>query len=109
SGSDRERRLCGVAALAVIVLLPALLAFILQSLAMLHPAGIVVIAVAGSTMFSQRSLADHVGAVARQLEAGGLAAGRSAVSKIVGRDPDELDEAGVCRAAIESLAENFSD
>jgi adenosylcobinamide-phosphate synthase len=31
------------------------------------------------------------------------------VSKIVGRDPDELDRAGVCRAAIESLAENFSD
>lgn len=28
---------------------------------------------------------------------------------IVGRDPEALDEAGVCRAAIESLAENFSD
>jgi len=28
---------------------------------------------------------------------------------IVGRDPDQLDEAGVCRAAIESCAENFSD
>jgi adenosylcobinamide-phosphate synthase len=27
----------------------------------------------------------------------------------VGRDPDALDEAGICRAAIESLAENFSD
>ena len=30
-------------------------------------------------------------------------------SQIVGRDPERLDEAGVCRAAIESLAENFSD
>jgi adenosylcobinamide-phosphate synthase len=76
---------------------------------MLHAAGIVVLAVAGSTLFSQRSLADHVGAVARQLDQAGLAAGRTAVSKIVGRDPDELDEAGVCRAAIESLAENFAD
>ncbi len=32
-----------------------------------------------------------------------------AVAKIVGRNPDVLDEAGVARAAIESLAENFSD
>jgi adenosylcobinamide-phosphate synthase len=32
-----------------------------------------------------------------------------AVSRIVGRDPEALDEAGVCRAAIESTAENFSD
>ena len=40
---------------------------------------------------------------------GGLAAGRRAVSMIVGRDPDSLDGPAVCRAAIESLAENFSD
>ena len=40
---------------------------------------------------------------------GGLDAGREAVSQIVGRDPERLDEAGVSRAAIESLAENFSD
>ena len=38
-----------------------------------------------------------------------LEGGRRAVSQIVGRDPDVLDEAGVARAAIESLAENFSD
>ena len=43
------------------------------------------------------------------LDDGGLPAGRKAVSMIVGRDPESLDEAGVCRAAIESLAENFSD
>lgn len=109
SDSDRRRRLCGVVALLAIVLLPALLALVVQSLAMLHTAGLVLLAVAGSTVFSQRSLADHVGAVARDLESGGLTSGRAAVSKIVGRDPEQLDEAGVCRAAIESLAENFSD
>ena len=43
------------------------------------------------------------------LEHEGLDGGRRAVSQIVGRDPDVLDEAGVARAAIESLAENFSD
>ena len=43
------------------------------------------------------------------LERGGVVAGRAAVAKIVGRDPETLDAAGVARAAIESLAENFSD
>jgi adenosylcobinamide-phosphate synthase len=62
-----------------------------------------------SIMLAQRSLADHVSAVAAALKTGGLTAGRAEVSKIVGRDPEQLDEAGVCRAAIESLAENSSD
>jgi adenosylcobinamide-phosphate synthase len=47
--------------------------------------------------------------VAEALETEGLDGGRRAVSMIVGRDPQSLDEAGVARAAIESLAENFSD
>ena len=71
--------------------------------------GIVVLAVVASSLLAQRSLHDHVAAVATGLETGGLAAGRAAVSRIVGRNPERLDEAGVVRAAIESLAENFSD
>ena len=63
---------------------------------------------AGS-LLAQRSLHDHVRAVADALDRDGLAAGRGAVSMIVGRNPNRLDEAGVARAAIESLAENFSD
>ena len=47
--------------------------------------------------------------VAAALERGGLPAGREAVRHIVGRDPLRLDVHGVARAAIESLAENFSD
>jgi adenosylcobinamide-phosphate synthase len=47
--------------------------------------------------------------VAAALEREGLDGGRRAVSQIVGRDPEALNEAGVARAAIESLAENFSD
>ena len=58
---------------------------------------------------AQRSLHEHVAAVATALETGGLAAGRQSVSRIVGRDPEALDAAGVARAAIESLAENFAD
>jgi adenosylcobinamide-phosphate synthase len=49
-----------------------------------------------------------VRAVAAGLDQG-LAEGRRAVSRIVGRDPDRLDAPAVARAAIESLAENLSD
>ncbi len=61
------------------------------------------------SLLAQRSLFDHVRAVARGLRTGGLAAGRIAVGQIVGRDVAGLDAAGVARAAIESCAENFSD
>ena len=53
-----------------------------------------------------RSMHDHVAAVEKPLIAGDLPGARRAVSKIVGRNPDALDEAGVARAALESLAEN---
>lgn len=64
---------------------------------------------AASLLIAQRSLFDHVRAVARGLEKDGLAGGRAAVSRIVGRDPEDLDRHGVARAGIESLAESFCD
>jgi adenosylcobinamide-phosphate synthase len=70
---------------------------------------IAVLAVLASSLLAQRSLFSHVRAVADGLERAGLAGGRHAVAQIVGRNPQTLDEAGVVRAAIESLAENFSD
>jgi len=60
-------------------------------------------------LLAQRELFDRVRAVGRALAGDGLAAGRRAVAHLVGRDPERLDEFGVSRAAIESLAENFSD
>ena len=62
-----------------------------------------------STLLAQRSLASHVGAVARPLATGDIAGARIQLAKIVGRDVNQLDEAGISRAATESLAENFSD
>ena len=59
-------------------------------------------------LIAQKSLVDHVGAVAAGLRRS-LAEGKKAVSLIVGRDFAEMDEAQVTRAAIESAAENFSD
>lgn len=72
-------------------------------------AGMVLCAVLASSLLAQRSLHDHVAAVATALEREGVVGGRTAVSMIVGRDTRELDEAAISRAAIESLAENFSD
>jgi adenosylcobinamide-phosphate synthase len=59
-------------------------------------------------LLAQRSLFAHVRAVETGLRRR-LQDGRAAVSHIVGRNPARLDAAGVARAAIESLAENFSD
>lgn len=108
--SDALRRRRGVLALLVIVLVPATIAFVLQIvLWQIFPTGMIITAILATSMLSQKSLAEHVEAVADALDTGGLALGRIAVARIVGRDPEKLDKPGVARAAIESLAENFSD
>ncbi|MEO0327515.1 MAG: adenosylcobinamide-phosphate synthase CbiB [Pseudomonadota bacterium] len=60
-------------------------------------------------LLAQKSLIEHVEAVATGLRNSGLDEARKAVGMIVGRDPKLLDKSGVCRAGIESLAESFSD
>jgi adenosylcobinamide-phosphate synthase len=70
--------------------------------------GFAALAFIAASLPAQRSLSAHVRAVADGLDAS-LEEGRQAVAMIVGRNPKALDEAGVARAAIESLAENFSD
>jgi adenosylcobinamide-phosphate synthase len=104
-----SRRMRGVLALGVLVLASGGVGLALQwSLSGSWP-GLFFTALLASTLLAQRSLASHVAAVAQALERDGISGGRKAVSMIVGRDPESLDEAGVSRAAIESLAENFSD
>jgi len=99
----------GVCSLCVLLAVTAAPAALLQALLSSHAVGVVLLAVLASALPAQRSLWSHVRAVADGLERDGLAGGRRAVSHIVGRDPEGLDEAAVVRAAIESLAENFSD
>ncbi|MBZ9798042.1 adenosylcobinamide-phosphate synthase CbiB [Mesorhizobium sp. ES1-4] len=107
---DALRRQRGVQALLVIVLVPATTALCIQLvLIWFVPLGLIVAVLLATSLLSQKSLYEHVEAVADALDSGGLDMGRAAVSRIVGRDPETLDRAGVCRAAIESLAENFSD
>ncbi|MGZ8396071.1 MAG: adenosylcobinamide-phosphate synthase CbiB [Rhodoplanes sp.] len=102
-------RFPGVLALVILLVIVGTTALFAQRVLLLLPFGFLAVAVVASSLIAQRSLYDHVARVAAALESGGLEAGRAAVSQIVGRDVAALDEAGVARAAIESLAENFSD
>ncbi|MBF0250172.1 MAG: cobalamin biosynthesis protein CobD [Alphaproteobacteria bacterium] len=74
-----------------------------------HPIGWMVELFLIIALLAQRELYTHVRDVAVALKDHGTESGRTAVGRIVGRDPAYLDEHGVARAAIESLAENFSD
>ncbi len=103
------RRAAGVAAILAVAGTAGAAAHVLAQGLLRLPFGIALTGLAASTLLAQRSLHDHVARVAAALERDGLAAARKAVAHIVGRDTAALDEAGVARAAIESLVENFSD
>ena len=102
-------RAAGVAAVLILLAIVGAISLVIQSALLRLPFGIFATALLASTLVAQRSLHRHVADVAAALEQGGVAAGRAAVAHIVGRDTENLDAAGVARAAIESLAENFSD
>ena len=103
------RRAAGVAGALVVIAVSAALGWVLQSVLALGWIQFVLVGILAWPLVALRSLDDHVAAVASPLQAGDIAGAREAVSRIVGRDPATLDEAGIARAAIESLAENASD
>jgi adenosylcobinamide-phosphate synthase len=103
------RRGAGIVAILLLLGIVGAIAFVVERELLRLPFGLIGVAVIASTLIAQRSLHQHVADVATALEQGGVIAGRTAVAKIVGRDVGALDAAGVARAAIESLAENFSD
>jgi adenosylcobinamide-phosphate synthase len=103
------KRLLGVVAIAVVVVIAAGVGFILERAFGSLPFGWIGTVVIAAILLAGRSLHDHVAAVRDAFDKGGIDAARAAVSRIVGRDPASLDEARICRAAIESTAENFSD
>lgn len=81
-----------------------------QGAAWLHPlAGDVVSILLIAACLAARDLAAHAMAVYRPLKAGDLDQARRSLAMIVGRDTERLDESGVARAAVESVAENLVD
>ncbi len=105
----QTRRAAGIVAMVVVLAIVGAIAFLAERALLRLPFGILVTGLLAGTLIAQRSLHRHVADVARALEREGIEAGRNAVAHIVGRDTASLDEAGIARAAIESLAENFSD
>lgn len=105
----RMRVIRGFVVAVLMVGLAAVAGWLLLEFARRVPQGWIIEVVAVTLLIAQRSLFDHVLAVARGLDKHGLSGGRTAVAMIVGRDPETLDKHGVSRASIESLAESFAD
>jgi adenosylcobinamide-phosphate synthase len=104
----RDAKFRGLAALAMLVAAVGLPAFAITYLLRALPYGWIAEALMATSLLAQKSLCDHVADVEVALR-GSLQQGRDAVSRIVGRDPQALDESGVACAALESLGENASD
>jgi len=102
--SEASRRERGIVTVFVLVGGAALIGLIVERICRGSLVGAIVEAVLIAVLVAQRSLYEHVAAVAAALAKGGLDGGREAVRHIVGRDPMSLDAHGVARAAIESLA-----
>jgi len=103
------RQILGVITVLLLVAVVATAALIIERGLLMLPLGMIGVGILASTLIAQRSLYQHVARVADALENEGIRSAQEAVSHLVGRDTQSLDEAGVARAAIESLAENFSD
>ncbi|MGA0542014.1 adenosylcobinamide-phosphate synthase CbiB [Neotabrizicola sp. VNH66] len=98
------RRAKGVLVMAALVLAAGVLGELIAAL----PGGGVLEVILAAILLAQKSLVDHVRAVATGLRRG-LEEGKRAVAMIVGRDTAPMREPDVARAAIESAAENLSD
>lgn len=114
NGAERAPRARRIAGILTVLLLVCVVGGVAWGLTLALRAVLggwawIAIAVLAWPGLAQRSLDDHVRPVAHALETGDLPAARRAMAMIVGRDTAALDEAGVARAAIESLAESFCD
>jgi len=103
------RYLTGIACLAIVAGLAIAIASGIVAFATQTNLAILLTGLFSFPMLASKSLAQHVQAVGKPLDAHDIVSARKAVAMIVGRDVSSLDEAGISRAAIESLAENTSD
>lgn len=104
-----KRRLAGIATAVIVIAIAADLAWMISWFLPEGWIGVLIGGVLAWPFIAIHSMHGHVRAVAQPLSDGDLDGARGAVAMIVGRDPAQLDEPGVARATIESLAENTSD
>ncbi len=101
-GAYRQAK--GILALVVLASGAVLLGWLIHKI----PDGGILEIILAAILLAQRSLVDHVRAVADALRIG-TGDGRMMVARIVGRDTGTMDDPAIARAAIESAAENLSD
>lgn len=106
--SADQRRLAGIISLAILLLVVLVVTVGIRTILSWLPLGWVLEMLLATAFLAQKELGRAVNAVSEALRRS-LAEGRAEVSQIVGRDPEMLDEAGVARAAVETLAESTSD
>jgi len=106
--TPQQRRHAGIFTMAVLLLATLVVTVMVQQVVRSLPLGWVLEILLATPFLAQKELGRAVQAVADALQTS-LEAGREAVSRVVGRDPQTLDRAGVSRAAIETLAESTSD
>lgn len=107
----RQKRRLGFIMVILVILIPVLICSCIILLAYtLHSLfGIIIESVITYQCLAAKSLYTESMKVAKALEQDGVVAGRQAVAMIVGRDTKNLDEKGVIKAAVETVAENTSD
>ena len=108
---DKKDILRGALTALIVVLVSTLIpALILELAWRIHPAVFFVVnSIMCFQMLAARQLVIESTKVQKALEAGDTEGARKAVANIVGRDTDVLDANGICRAAVETVAENGSD
>lgn len=108
--SGYRRRINGWIAIMFLLMASFGAGFLLSSPHAFMPSlGLLIEGVLVMVLLAGRSLHDHVARVAKPLRSGAIDDARFHVSMIVGRNPDQLDEPAIARAAIETTAENLSD
>jgi adenosylcobinamide-phosphate synthase len=107
--SDAMRRILGVITMLIVAGTAGAVGYAIQIGAQQLPFGAIIVVLVATMGLAQQSLYTHVRHVLRPLGHDDLPAARRAVSKIVGRDTEQLTSSGIAAAAIESLAESFND
>jgi len=105
---DADQRNHGIFAIVALCIAVAIPTFLVEKLLLSLHYGWIFDILLATVFIAQKSLRDHVADVARTLPQSIISA-RSEVAKIVGRNPTNLDESGIAKAALESLAENTAD
>lgn len=108
---EREERTAGSLLVILVLLITGLTAGTALGLAYwIHPyIGVVLESILCFQLLAVKSLKDESMKVHHALKEDSLLKAREAVSMIVGRDTDSLDEVGITKAAVETVAENTSD